>query len=175
MEKRKFGDFINEVLSEGYDWFFDLYYPSPTEGEHDPELLKLWENPRDTKEGREAIERKTTHRIQCVNDWMGELMVHAGKQEYRFIKVTELRRDFSCRYYILLGGCRSSGINDRDWHQRWREMSGGYAYERELDERIGGLLHFFVMRLGCPIEIGEVESSRIYDASEFYRWQPKDS
>lgn len=173
----KFRDFIAEVLAEGYDWAVDLYFPSPTKGSDDPKLLKLWENPKFTEQGREAIDKWRSKRSRCVKHWLAEIMLHAGQggdDGYRYINVLEEREDFSSSNHILLGGCSLIGLNDRNWKQRWHEMSGGTTYDRVLDDRIGGLLNYFVMTVGCTIELGVADSSGLYQRSDFFQWKPRE-
>ena len=68
-------------------------------------------------------------------------------------------------FHMLLRGC--------DWDpgdfghcraRRWHEISGGKAFEKELDERIGGLLWHFVAKKGLLLELdGERYSKQDFD------------
>jgi hypothetical protein len=172
-----FRDFIAPALAAGFDWAVDLYYPSPTKLTNDPNVLKLWTTLRFTEESRTARYKWHCRRSKIVKNFLGEIMLHAGEGGdggYHYINVLEERHDFSSFNHILLGGCSIARLNDRDWGRRWHEISGSRAYDRVLDRGIGGLLHYFVMRVGCTIEIGDGQASIVCQKGDFFEWKPRE-
>jgi len=174
MGQKSFSEFVKEILEPSYDWYVKLFYPAPTEGHDDPEFLQFWKKARFTPEGRAALERRNEKKAKCIRNWIGEIMLHAGTQGFRYIKITEDQSDFSSYYHVLFGGCSTAGLTDRDWLKRWKEMSGGSAYERNLDDRIGGLLTHLVMKQENNIEVYLGDTKATYTKDDFRQWKPKD-
>lgn len=68
-------------------------------------------------------------------------------------------------FHLLLGGSDWGPFDFTDhWRSLWQQMSGGIAFQRQIDERIGGLLRQFVLKRNCILETGDGER---YDAQEF--------
>jgi hypothetical protein len=160
--------FLEDVIAQGFDWFVTLYFPSPIRNCHDPKLLSFWRFAPLTEEGRAALSQRTARASKCVRNWMGEIMLHAGTPDYHYLMLVEPRRDRAYLYHILLGGCSGAGLMDRDWKSRWKVMSGGYAYDRVLDDRTQGLLKYLIMMVGCRVEIGVPGSTRSYNKGNFH-------
>jgi hypothetical protein len=84
------------------------------------------------------------------------------------IEERAMKRDFL--FHILLGGCDWGVWDLKDhWSPLWKRMSGGVAFPREIDERIGGLLCHLVIRRNCTLELG---NGARYNASDFAEWKP---
>jgi hypothetical protein len=153
-ERKRFEDFINPVLEEGFDRFCTVGYPAPPCGEES----EAW-NARADKAAR---------------NWVGRIMLSAGTRDYRHVRVTEERPDGSFWFHVLFGGCDWTKVADRIWLHGWWLRYNEKAYERHLDhERIGGLLRYFVMQLDCPIWVFTSEVNGTYRREDFRQWIPK--
>lgn len=152
----KFRSFIEAQLSEGFDEFVTLYFPGPQKPwEYQSELERLkasWRDQRDEK-ARESRLRRLSLARDCQERWLSAIRRRAAVR-FRYLLILEDRiskRDFL--FHILLGGCgwRPWDFNDY-WKPLWKQMSGGTAFTRRLDERIAGLVWYFVMTKGCVLE-----------------------
>jgi len=168
MEKKSFSEFVKEILALGYDWRVWLHYPAPAEIDYDPNLVKFWRDGWFTPEGDAALKQWNEEKARCVRNWIAEIMFDAGEQGFRYIKVTEDRLDYSSRYNILIGGCSKSKLAERDWLSRWYEMSGGYGYERPINDRLAGLLTNLVMHKGHRIEVWRTDPKEYYTREDFF-------
>jgi hypothetical protein len=158
MNQTNFKPFIDDLLSQGFEQFVTLYFPGPRPlwtYENDLELLK--EALRDlTDETRRAARRRLFDRAQtCHERWLAEVEREAPLTHIRQITVIESRagrRDFM--FHALLGGCDWGEVDfDDKWAPRWNEISGGKAFIRQIDGRIGGLLRHFVFKKNCVLDI----------------------
>jgi hypothetical protein len=70
------------------------------------------------------------------------------------IEDRRMRRDFM--FHLLLRACDWGPWDfDNHWKPLWKQMSGGIAFTRRIDERIGGLLCYFVMKKHCVLEVND--------------------
>jgi hypothetical protein len=140
-EKRNFQSFINETLGAGFERFFDIEYPAQTRS-------------KDSKVHKAAVEK-------LARNWVGTVMLKIGTRGHAHITVTEERSDGSIIFHIFLGGCDWEKFEKGKYPLRWYRVTGGSAYERAMNPaRLGGLLHYFVMNLDCPIDVfaGDINS-----------------
>jgi hypothetical protein len=119
---------------------------------------------------REARLRRFDLAQTCQERWLTEVRKHALPQ-FRYLMVIEDRkshRDFM--FHLLLGACDwgSWDFNDH-WKPRWKQMSGGTAFTKQIDERLGGLLSYFVMKKDCVLEV--CDGTR-YCKGAFEEWKP---
>ena len=154
----RFKSFIDDLLLQGFESFVTLYFPGPRPSwEYASEREFFREAMLDiSNERRRAARRKRFDRAQgCHERWLAEVRERAPSDNTRYISIIESRgfkRDFM--FHVLLGGCDLGEyeLNGR-WGPRWNELSGGKAFMREMDERIGGLLRYFVFKKYCPLEV----------------------
>ena len=77
-------------------------------------------------------------------------------------------------FHVLLGGCELNEYDlESEWGPRWNELSGGKAFMREINERVGGLLRYFVFKERCVMEVdcGEVQDRFMAENFEdFEEW-----
>jgi hypothetical protein len=178
--KMKWKPFIDDLLSAGFDDFVTLYFPGPrplSDYTNDWELLR--EALRDlTDETRRAARQQRLDRAEkCHQRWLAEVRGKAPANEMRYISVIERRaskRDVM--FHVLLGGCDWAQYDFSDWWgPRWTEISGGRAFMRNMDERTGGLLRYFVFKAHCVLEVdcGRVQGRfRAQDFEDFEEWNP---
>jgi hypothetical protein len=154
----RFKSFIDDLLLQGFESFVTLYFPGPRPSwEYASEWELLREGLRDiTDEKRRAARQRRFDRAQgCHERWLAEVRARAPSDDTRYISVIEDRaskRDVM--FHVLLGGCDLGEYDlNGEWSPRWNELSGGKAFMREIDERIGGLLRYFVFKKYCPLEV----------------------
>jgi len=161
----RFKSFIDDLLLQGFESFVTLYFPGPRPSwEYAGEWELLRESLLDfTDEKRRAAQQRRFDRAQgCHERWLAEVRERAPSDNTRYISIIESRgfkRDFM--FHVLLGGCDLGEyeLNGR-WGPRWNELSGGKAFMRTMDERVGGLLRHFVFKARCVMEVdcGTVQS-----------------
>jgi hypothetical protein len=146
---RSFRSLVNAALEAGFERFYDIEYPAPT-------------RPKDIEDhGR--VEK-------LARDWVGRVMLSTGTRKHAHIRVTEARSDGSIVFHIFLGGCDWEKFEKGRYLQRWYEKTGGAAYKRSLEPaRLGGLLHHFVMKLDCRMEVlaGAIDPNMTFRRSDF--------
>jgi hypothetical protein len=129
--EENFVDFINEVLKQAdFCWFVTLMFfksrfraPSACR-RHWEEIWQI----SDAKHLERWTKLPATPR-ECLAQWIKEAQ-DGGMVSHLCLE--ERRSDEEVRFHILadLGGCKE------EWIQRWKEISGGWAFERNLDDRI---------------------------------------
>jgi hypothetical protein len=176
----RFRTFIDDLLLRGFDQFVTLYYPGPRPvWEYADESERLMEARRDLQdEKRRAARARRFQRAQeCYEQWLAEIREKANGNDVRYISAIERRasrRDFM--FHVLLGGCNWNEFELTDWWKpRWKELSGGTAFPRQIDKRVGGLLRYFVFKVGCVLEVDCGNLQRRFTASDFEdskEWTP---
>jgi hypothetical protein len=173
LEKPRFEDFINPVLAEGFNWFGTLHYPTPTIVETDPPLLRRLRAASDHLAGRQEIKKWQAGADKAATNWIWRIMLRAGEPG-RHLLVYERAYDLSLRYHILLGGLSDEKFNSGFSLHAWRQQYDGRAYRRMLDhDRIGGLLRYFVMRVGCPMTVFTDNLNGTFYRGDFFQWTTK--
>ena len=125
-EQKHFGQFIEEVMdAHNFDWFVTLHYFPGRMAKSADACLQLW-----LKE------------IQAKPD--------SGPGVTDYLYLEEYRRDGKTLFHVLIADW--NGFQDA-WEWRWKEISGGWACTRELDDRIKGFIGHFVMRAGCVLYV----------------------
>ena len=154
----RFEPFIGDLLSQGFESFVTLYFPGPRPSwDYANEWELLREGLRDiTDEKRRAARQRRLDRALGSHErWLAEVREKAPSANTRYISVIERRaskRD--CMFHVLLGGCDLDEYELNGWWgPRWKELSGGKAFMREINERVGGLLGYFVFKARCVIEV----------------------
>jgi hypothetical protein len=170
-----FKPFIDDLLSQAFSEFVTLYFPGPRPSwTYATNLELLKEAVRDlNNETRRTARRQLFGRAQdCHERWLAEIERQAPRR-VRHITVLESRaskRDFM--FHVLLGGCAWSEDDfSEHWGPRWHEISGGKAFMRQIDERVGGLLRFFVFEKHCVLEIDCGIVRRRFTAEDFEEWR----
>lgn len=169
----RLSSFIKEQLSEGYDEFVTLYYPGPKkpwEYESERELFIASLRDRINEEAQEARLRRFAIAQTCQERWLREIRKRALPQ-FRYLTLTEDRtskRDFM--FHLLLADS-DWGLWDFNDHLKplWKQMSGGTAFQKQIDQRLGGFLWNCVMKRGCAVEVSD---GRLYCAGMFEEWKP---
>ena len=147
-EKRSFQCLINEALGAGFERFFDIEYPAPT-------------NPKEIKDHKAKVER-------LARNWVGTVMLKTGTRGHAHITVTEPRSDGSIVFHIFLGGCEWEKFEKDNYLRRWYLATAGAAYQRPLEPaRLGGLLHHFVMQLDCPMDVFAGDINSVFRRADF--------
>jgi hypothetical protein len=172
----EFKPFIDDLLSQGFESFVTLYFPGPRPSwEYASEWQCLKEAIRDlTDETRRAARQKRiSHAQGCYEHWLGEVKEQAVTEDTRHITVIEVRtgkRDFL--FHVLLGGCDLDEYNlAGHWGPRWKEISGGKAFMRKMDERIGGLLRYFVFKANRVLDVDCGRVRGRFTAEDFEEWK----
>lgn len=173
----RFKSFIDDLLLQGFESFVTLYFPGPRPSwdyANDWELLRDgWRDITDEKR-RAATQRRLDRALGSHERWLAEVRAKASSANTRYISVIERRaskRDVM--FHVLLGGCDWDEYRLRDWWgPRWSELSGGKAFMREIDERVGGLLRHFVFKARCVLEVdcGRVQGRFIAEHFEDQEW-----
>ena len=174
----RFKPFIDDLLLEGFDSFVTLYFPGPRPSwEYATEWELIRESIRDfTDEKRRAARQRRLDRALGSHErWLAEVREKAPSANTRYISVIEDRagkRDVM--FHVLLGGCELNEYDlESEWGPRWNELSGGKAFMREINERVGGLLRYFVFKERCVMEVdcGEVQDRFMAENFEdFEEW-----
>jgi hypothetical protein len=172
MEKT-FDEVITPILAAGVDLFCTVVYPPPRRWKNEWDCAQFRLRAFRGGEARKELDAWRKKREKRARNWLGEIFLRTGNRSFRSIVVTEECRDLSYRYHVLMGGICLEKLQKLDWKKRWKEMSGGYGYERQVHERTGGLLGYFVMRLGCPMEVFVGESPENYSRDDFLPWKPR--
>lgn len=167
-EQENFFDFIEEVLdSADFNGYMVLdYYPERIKPV-DPET-KHWEEIwAETDPSQKHWKKALTSADECFAEWLwaveGSPPVGAGVRDYLCLR--ERRPGGSIRFHVLIANWEG---DEYTWAYRWEEISRGWAFSREIGERIGGLLGYLVMRAGCSLEV-ECRGfpRRLYRAADF--------
>jgi hypothetical protein len=164
---------MEEQLSKGFDEFVTLYFPGPKkpwEYRNERELMMASLRDRTDENSREARRRRFDLAQTCQRRWLTKIRKHASPQ-FRYLMVIEdrtSRRDFM--FHLLLGACDWGPWDFNDhWGPLWKQMSGGIASKKQIDERIGGLLWHFIMKKDCVFESGD---GTRYSKGAFEEWKP---
>jgi hypothetical protein len=166
-----FKEFIDEALSEGFDKFVTLYYPRPTHLKDATwaELMRERLKAIADAEAGAAHYRRFGEGMDCVDEWLDEVKKSANEEQFRYLKLMEDQtrtQDFA--FHILLGGCDWNQFEfNGHWKPLWREISGGGAYERKIDPRIGGLIRHILFNTNCILETND---GKRYRADDFEEW-----
>jgi len=173
--EERFSDFIKEVLdSSPFDWFVTLGHNPATARKVD-ESRRYWEDIWAETDPDRRHWKKTVWTVEeSIDIWLDEVCGwpdSSGRRSLDYFWLEERRVRGEVRFHVLV-----ARYGQREHAQellRWRELSGGWAFTRELDERIGGLLGYLVMRAGCTLELSCGEFLGQRSASDFIPWNPK--
>jgi len=170
MHYESFKELIDWQLSRNFDEFVTLYHPGPK---------KPWEYASEREFTLAVLNDRygfqaglaRLHRFGRAQDrqaaWLAKVKAYAG-EAFRYLMVIEDRkwkRDF--QFHILLRGCDSLDL-DNYFFNLWKEMSGGIAFRRQMDERIRGLLWHLVIKRNCFLEL---DNGDRYSGEEFEEWE----
>jgi hypothetical protein len=173
--EENFFDFIEEVLNSGnFNWLVTLGF-IPARLPPVSRLTRYWEGIWEICDPDQRYWRRKPGDVwDCWGVWLDEIEVGppAGPGVRDYIWLYERRLHGESRIHVLISDWQ--GFEDM-WELRWKEISGGWAFTRDLDERIRGLLGYLVMRVGCPLELhcGGFRGRRT--ASDFRPWKEKNS
>jgi len=168
----KFRPFMDEQLSKGFDEFVTLYFPGPKkhlEGKTGWQLsMASWRDRNDEKACATRLRRCELART-CQQRWLREVG-KAALPQFRHLMLIEdrkIKRDIM--FHLLLAGCDWEEWDfDNYWKPLWNEMTGGTAYRKQIDGRLGGFLWNSVMKRDCELE---VSSGRTYCGGMFEEWK----
>lgn len=173
METENFMPYITEVLdSAGFDWFVTLGY-DPSKQPSTSEVIKKWQQiwEETDPDCHEGWEKPPLTARECLDQWLRDLDVSAGgPRAISYLVVEETRARGVILFHVLVAGWFGS---QEQWIWRWREISHGWAFTRQLDDRVAGLLGHFVMRVGYTLEVRSGEFRGSYNAKDFKPWRPK--
>jgi hypothetical protein len=172
MGEERFSDFIKEVLNSfDFDWFVTLGHNPATARKAD-EWRRYWEDIWSETDPDRRHWKKTSWTVEeSFDQWLNEFCGwpdSAGRRSQDYLWLEERRARGEVRFHVLVA--RYGEGEHPEELLRWRETSGGWAFQRELDERIGGLLGYLVMLRGCSLELncGAFQGQR--SASDFIPW-----
>jgi hypothetical protein len=173
MHEENFVDFINEILVGGlFDWFVTLVFLS-SRVRPPSASRKLWEEVWEgDPEGQGRWTKTPETPGDCLRQWLDEVQFQGpgGAHVTGYLVLEELRSEEEVRYHVLLANW--NGFEDA-WMRRWKEISGGWAFERQLDDRIGRFIGHMVMRAGCSLTVKRGRLSRHYTQEDFRPWKVK--
>jgi hypothetical protein len=166
-------DFIKEQLSDGFEEFVTLYCPDPKkpwehENNRPPELS--------TRGGLPGQSRTVPHRYFDLartyqKRWLRDVTKYRLPY-FSYLLVIENRskkQDFL--FHLLLRGCDWGSWDFEDhWKPLWKQISGGTAFARQLDERVGGLICYFVKKKFCTLELPNGTQLSREDFDEWNRY-----
>ena len=175
MHEENFSDFIKEVLGScNFNWHVKLGFVRSRHPRVSEERKK-WESvwAVSDPDGHEGWTKIPDTGWDCFQQWLDEIQSEpprgAGVRNYLWLE--ECQRDGDVTYHVLVADWDDSWTYE--WEQRWKEISHGWAKTRELDERIGGLLGYLVMREGCVLELNCPGFQGHYSAQDFRPWRAK--
>jgi hypothetical protein len=103
---------------------------------------------------------------ECFEQWLWESGV--GPNAY-YLSLEEPRLNGDIRYHVLAA----------DWQEYakgslrlWKNITGGWAYKREIGSGVRGLLGHLVMREGCTLQVN-CGFKVSYTKENFRPWRPK--
>lgn len=176
MEEKNFLNFIEEVMnSNNFNWFVTLGY-IPERHQRPSARQQQWESflAETDPDCRDGFWTKTPATAEeCFQRWLKDAERGPGPEgpgirDYLWLE--EYRRGGTVLFHVLMANWQ--GFEDA-WEQRWRDISGGWARTREMDERINGLLGYFVMRAGCVLRLNCGEFRGRFHATDFRPWKKK--
>ena len=183
MDQERFSDFIKEVLNSfDFDWFVTLGHNPATarkvdEWRREPPLTAAeayWEDiwAETDPDGRQWKKPKTSRTVEESLDkwldWVCGPPDSEGRRSLDYLWLEERRGRGEVRFHVLV-----ARYGDGEHPQElflWKDLSGGWAFTRQLDERIGGLIGYFVMREGCLLELNCGAFREQRSASDFIPW-----
>jgi hypothetical protein len=166
---------MEEELRGGFDEFVTLYFPGPKkhlEGKTEWQIWVAYWNERDDEKACAARSRRYELARTCQRRWLREVRKVALPQ-FRYLMVIENRQiKKDLMFHLLLANC-DWGPSDfeNDWKLLWNEMTGGTAYRKEIDERLGGFIWNSVVKRDCVLEVNH--DGAHYWKQLFEEWEPK--
>lgn len=161
-----FRPFIHQFLSRGCDEFVTLYTSAqkPWDYKGQAVLLKVLSSEKWRTESAKRFDRAQKNQRR----WLDEVRKN-GSSNFDYLMVIENRPSYqNCLFHILFRGCDwDEGDFDNWWARRWNEISGGKAFKRKLDERIAGLIRYFVAEKNLLLEL---DGDR-YRKEDFDEWK----
>lgn len=82
--------------------------------------------------------------------WVDEAGNEHGRGSIQFVRVIEKRETGDILFHVLLDGIPEH--MQRFWRYRWWELTSGAAWDRQLDNRIEGLIRYFFYKKNCSVE-----------------------
>jgi hypothetical protein len=172
MEQERFSDFIKEVLNSfDFDWFVTLGHNPATARKVD-ESRSYWEGiwAETDPDGRHW--KKTSWTVEeSFDEWLDWACGppdSRGRRSLDYVWLGERRGRGEVRFHVLIARCGDGEYRGLLHH--WQHLSGGWAFTRQLDERIGGLIGYLVMREGCLLELNCGAFREQRSASDFIPW-----
>jgi hypothetical protein len=138
MHEENFVDFTSMILEHGQFRSFGTLVFLSSRFRPPSASRKYWEEIWEGDPDRRDRNKMPCTAWECVQQWIADI----GVQEY--LCVHESRGE-ETRYHMLVDDFGAFDDTSRD---RWKEISGGWASERQLDDRIGRLIGHMVMRKG---------------------------
>jgi hypothetical protein len=163
MYEENFVDFTSMILERGQFRSFGTLVFLSSKFRPPSASRKFWEEVWEGDPDRRDRNKMPCSAWECVEQWIADI----GVQEY--LCVHESRGD-GTRYHMLVDDFGAFDDTSRD---RWKEISGGWAVERQLDDRIGRLIGHMVMRSGYPLTVRCGRFSGHYTQEDFRPWRVK--
>jgi hypothetical protein len=161
MQEQNFVHFINEILEEVHFRSFGILTFLNSRFRPPSAVTKYWEEIWEGDPERRHWYKTRSTEWECVEQWMRDVDVH------NYLCVHEPRGGDESRFHILVD---LFGAFDDTARYRWKEISGGWASERQLDDRIGRLIGHMVMRKGYPLTVRCGRFSGHYTQEDFRPW-----
>jgi hypothetical protein len=161
MHEENFVDFTSEILERGQFRSFGTLVFLSSRFRPPKATSKYWEEIWEGDPDRRDRNKKPSTAWGCVEQWIGDI----GAQEY--LCMHESRGD-GTRYHMLVD---DFGAFEDTPCYRWKEISGGWALDRQLDGRIGRLIGHMVMRKGYPLTVRCGRFSGHYTKEDFRPWR----
>jgi hypothetical protein len=167
MCEQNFSDFISPILeSAKFDWFALLGYVYETKEER-RKWQEIW---AETDPDQRFWRKEPVSARDCFQAWQEELDIGSGNTDCLWLEQERLGGEV--RFYVLVADWQD---RDEESLLRWKEISGGWAYRRILDERIAGFLGHMVMRAGCILGVDCGTNTGRYTSANFRPWRSKTS
>jgi hypothetical protein len=169
-EKMHFRLFVDEFLSRGCDDFVTLYTSAkkPWEYKDQRESRAVCLKVLSSKKWRTESAKRFNRAQKNQRRWLDEVREN-GSPNFGYLMIIENRPSYEdCLFHILLRGCDwEEGDFGNWWARRWNEISGGKAFDKKLDERIRGLIRYFVAEKGLLLEL----DGERYRKEDFDEWK----
>jgi hypothetical protein len=134
-------ELFDALVDAGSQRYYLIDHPTPERGE-------------DVEVHRNKVE-------QLAKNWCEKVRLETGTPDFVRILMTEVKKNGSFFFHIVMGGCDWGKFKKVNYCFRWYEETTGGATEQRFElGQLRGLLHFLVMKLDCPIDVSKPFLSR---------------